>query len=526
MVGFLSLPDEVIELVGEQVTGSQKEGLRDWCRVTSTCTRLWAMQLPGSASVWSVRLCSDNEGKFKVTFRSRTQCKLRCLYTNSMPFCAGVPWEMQRIQSSRDLTITRWAASSSEVLQLDVLRQTMKAMIRASRSFQNLSTLVDVRLSLLLAFLEDQSCLHLRGLAGEGNSSKYLYIVKGKHCASCISDRLHVQHLGIYDEQIYNEDASTRDEYFQSWMSALLLGATKLTSLSVVADGVPWPPVLGLLSLRHLELIMAFEKPWLNVILADLSLCPCLETLKLVDDAFDEGLLSTSLPDLYLHDVTTLTSLDLIGWYPWDRFTLPPGCLLRLRVVLDSCAEWHHRQRRGCPISMLSLVCMKLQAWPTGIQEMSGLRSLNLHCTRMQDQDLAALQQIPHVALRFKEFSTLQLSIGSWQSLQIRGEGGFNVSFFNADIFVRGTDRFLFVCPSQKAGDMCRVLRAACARQGVTCHECEHLQVQKGHPDSVSIARISNVKLCKQPGPMEYEQLIPLDGHMWPHRDLYPELYT
>ena len=317
-----------------------------------------------------------------------------------------------------------------------------------------------------------------------------------------------------------------RDEYFQSWMSALLLGATKLTSLSVVADGVPWPPVLGLLSLRHLELIMAFEKPWLNVILADLSLCPCLETLKLVDDAFDEGLLSTSLPDLYLHDVTTLTNVDFLGWYPWDRFTLPPGCLLRLRMVLDSPADWHQWQRRGCSTSMLFLVCTKLRAWPTGIQEMSGLRFLNLHCMRMQDQDLAALQQIPHITLQFTEFSTLQLSGGSWQSLQIQGEGGFQVSFSSADQFVRGTTRFLFVCPSREAGELCRVLRAACTRQGVTCHECEHLQGQRGHPDGVSVARISNVKLCEKAAAVEHEQLIPLDGHMWPHRDHYPELYT
>ena len=48
---------------------------------------------------------------------------------------------VQRIQTTRKL----WILSSfadSPVLDLDVLRQTVKALIRASRSFENLTTLV------------------------------------------------------------------------------------------------------------------------------------------------------------------------------------------------------------------------------------------------------------------------------------------------------------------------------------------------------------------------------------------------
>ena len=39
MVGLLSLPDEMIELVGERVT-RRRGGLRDWCYVSGTCKLL------------------------------------------------------------------------------------------------------------------------------------------------------------------------------------------------------------------------------------------------------------------------------------------------------------------------------------------------------------------------------------------------------------------------------------------------------------------------------------------------------
>ena len=46
MVGLLSLPGEVTELVIKQVVGRQQIGLGDWCRASSTCKRLWSMPLP------------------------------------------------------------------------------------------------------------------------------------------------------------------------------------------------------------------------------------------------------------------------------------------------------------------------------------------------------------------------------------------------------------------------------------------------------------------------------------------------
>ena len=309
------------------------------------------------------------------------------------------------------------------------------------------------------------------------------------------------------------------------WMLALLLGATKLTSLSLVTEDVFWPPVLGLLSLRHLELTMLFVNPRLAVLLADLRYS-CLETLIIAAEPRDDDLPSSDLPDLSLHDVATLKSVEVRGWYPRGKFTIPPRCLLQLIVILRKHAQWLRWQRKGCPASMLHLVHMKLQAWPAGIAEMPGLRFLELHCTKMQGQDLAALQHIPHVCLGFAEFSTLLLTSGSWQSLQVRGEAGFSVDFYNVGAFVRGTERFLFECASQEAGPMYRVLRAACRRQGVACHECEH---PRGSLGGISIASLSDVKLCRKSESVyasEHRRLVhDTDDYYWPSKAAYPELY-
>ena len=181
---------------------------------------------------------------------------------------------------------------------------------------------------------------------------------------------------------------------------------------------------------------------------------------------------------------------------------------------------------------MLCLECTKLRAWPTGIPEMSGLRYLYLYCTRMQDQNLAALQHIPHVSPVFDKFSTFVLTSGSWRSLEIWEEAGFHIRFFNVDAFVRGTERFLVECPSQEAEGMYRMLRAACMRQGVACHGCEHLE---GYPERTRVARLSNVELCRAPADedvTEAEEFLSWTDHdplirsnnFWPERAAFPEV--
>ncbi|CAL5225547.1 g8380 [Coccomyxa viridis] len=88
----------------------------------------------------------------------------------------SAPWEMQRMQSARELLVLKSNLLPKEVLELDVLCETMKAMTRASQGFQNLTTL-----TLLMC--------------GQGAS----------------------------------QDDITRAEYIQHWMSTLMLGAPRHT---------------------------------------------------------------------------------------------------------------------------------------------------------------------------------------------------------------------------------------------------------------------------------------------------------
>ena len=302
---------------------------------------------------------------------------------------------------------------------------------------------------------------------------------------------MRVQDIDIEEEDGL-DDTSSVETHLQRWLLALLLASTKLTSLTMRNNSVPWLPVLGLLRIRHLELTMRGHEPWLDGITADLSFCSCLETLKIADNEIDHDHQSMKLPDLLLHEVTTLRSLELMGWYPKGKFTLPPGCVLRLLAVLDTPAQWEQLQAKACPMSMLYLRCVKLKAWPKGVPRMSGLQFLKLHCTRMQDQDLAALQHIPHLCLGFTKFSTFRVTSGSWQSFQISREGGFGISFSNVDEFVRGTGRFSFECTGKGTTEMYRVLHAACMRQGLGYYECEHHKKRQGHPDSIIVASLNN----------------------------------
>ena len=325
--------------------------------------------------------------------------------------------------------------------------------------------------------------------------------------------------------------------YFQSWISALLTSATQLTSLTIAADGVPWTSVMGLLSIRQLEISMCQIKPWLRSIAADLSFCSCLESLKIVDIEIRDHGNSMDLPDLFLHNVATLQSVDLIGWYPKKNLTLPPGCLLRMVLLLDT-ARWDRWQRKAWPTSMLYLSCMDSRPLPTCLQPMSSLQYLALHCRDMQNQDLAALQHIPHVYLGLESFSTFQLTIrsGSWQSFQLHGAAGFSIEFSDADSFVRDTRRFHFEGNDLTAEGLLGVLQEACIRQNVTLHHCVHRLTRDGHPSGGKIASLSNVKMCRTRGHDkvdhlsareiygQHDKLLHLHGY-WPDRAAYPELY-
>ena len=47
MANLLSLPDEVIDIIG--IATKERVGIEAWCRLASTCRRLWRLQLPESS---------------------------------------------------------------------------------------------------------------------------------------------------------------------------------------------------------------------------------------------------------------------------------------------------------------------------------------------------------------------------------------------------------------------------------------------------------------------------------------------
>ena len=66
MPGLLLLSDDLIELVRKQALESPKAGVRAWCRVTSTCKRLWDMQLLESSAEWHLDMGKNIRGESKV----------------------------------------------------------------------------------------------------------------------------------------------------------------------------------------------------------------------------------------------------------------------------------------------------------------------------------------------------------------------------------------------------------------------------------------------------------------------------
>ncbi len=87
MTGLLSLPDEVIELIGVQVLSNSNFDLRAWCQVTRTCKRLWGMQIPESASEWTVDPDEgyvDIRGESKATDKLLAQCNLHAQVSHAM----------------------------------------------------------------------------------------------------------------------------------------------------------------------------------------------------------------------------------------------------------------------------------------------------------------------------------------------------------------------------------------------------------------------------------------------------------
>ena len=261
----------------------------------------------------------------------------------------------------------------------------------------------------------------------------------------------------------------------EKWKQALLVGSVNLEALMICAKAAPCPPALGCLPrLRYLELTL-WSEAGLSTFFADLSCCPSLESFKLTEGALDfvEG--CRKLPDIDLGAMPKLRRVELEGWLPAAIFSLPSGCELKVVATCGVRNLWdEHWRAMQRSLTVLDLWDIGLQQWPAGLERLSRLQFFRTFFSEDMEQDLAVLSAIPHVDLHFGCKASLVVTDGVWQSLEVHGTDGLHIAFTDADVFVRGTERFLFSStgPVEISQPMSAAIMVACSRQLKKCYRC------------------------------------------------------
>ncbi len=299
----------------------------------------------------------------------------------------------------------------------------------------------------------------------------------------------------------------------QQWTQALLWGSDKLEALMISANLAPCPPVLGCLpKLRYLELRLWQPGAWLEHFFVDLSFCSCLESLKLGQPALDPPYDIWKLPEVQLSALPSLQRVELTNCFPNTKFHLPPDCELCVSVLHNQDYPWEEvwRGMQG-HLTVLSLIDLWLSRWPKGLEQLSRLQYLRMECRPFLGQDLAVLKAIPHVNLEIDGMAELSLTDGTWQSLEVHGMGGLRLDLGDADAFVRGTERFLFILSGrlELSQPLFTSIKAACSRQFKSCYQSKH-----GYPqnDTAHTVRLSNCEDVMRLEPSSNGKLTPSGG--------------
>ena len=160
MASILSLPDELIELIG--IAAEEHAGVRAWCRLASTCRRLWGLQLPQARRGWSLSCPLDIEGKLhRRQLSTRPYVVFAAAYslvktfTSNCGLRSGIAWQLQRVQAAPWLRTSmfelgaKWDFDTPEtrVELLNSLQQLLEAAAAASRKLHHLRLLVTLQLS-------------------------------------------------------------------------------------------------------------------------------------------------------------------------------------------------------------------------------------------------------------------------------------------------------------------------------------------------------------------------------------------
>ena len=277
----------------------------------------------------------------------------------------------------------------------------------------------------------------------------------------------------------------------QSWVQALLLGASSLTALKSRLDTLPWVPVLQHLPLRHLELRVPLKNLYkLNYVFADgVSSCATLESLKYVGESHSEAEETIiRLPSMELHGMPNLKHVRFEECIPGHAFSLPVECALFLDVSCDD-KLWLDQEEKFREHTTVLRYMSGYKEWPPGILCFSHLQYLELSTSwEIIGHDLADLQHIPNVKLALDSGDeldrycdgaggeALHVTGGSWRSLEISDFGELHLTISDADAFVRDTESFTLMSKitSGEYQGVFRDVRAACRRHGKACHVSSH----------------------------------------------------
>ena len=150
MASILSLPDELIELLG--VATERHVGIKAWCRLTRTCRRLLKLQLPDSHRGVCLSDGTKNEGRspWQRLSERQLQAHLGEFSVMRVRFYSGVAWMPQRMQAAPWLCLYMpdlgddWIfdASGSHANLVNSLQEHCQAAATASRELKNFRLLV------------------------------------------------------------------------------------------------------------------------------------------------------------------------------------------------------------------------------------------------------------------------------------------------------------------------------------------------------------------------------------------------
>ena len=297
------------------------------------------------------------------------------------------------------------------------------------------------------------------------------------------------------------------------WMLSLLWGLDSLEVLMMPADAAPCPPMLGCLpKLRFFELRLYRPGAWLEHFFVDLSYCSCLEALKLGQPNFDSIYDLYKLPEVHLSAVTNLRRIELTNCFPDATFHLPPECELCVSLMYNKEYPWEDiwTGMQG-HLTVLSLSYVGVPRWPAGVELLSRLEYFRMECGSFLGQDLAVLKAIPHVYLEIGNMAEFSLTDGAWQSLEVHGMNGLRLDIKDADAFVRGTKRFLFISSGnlELSQPLFTSVRAACSRQLKSCYQCKHSYPWNDKAHSI---RLSNCEEVMRLEPSSDGKLTPSGG--------------